>query len=76
MTDKYTYAPIKLDPSMNLNIGAEPYTFYTPPPIAGYWVFPGSTKGFETKFSVTDKPNWLHRKTMALLLGFRWEDMT
>ncbi len=50
-------------------------SFYLPPPTVGYWVLPGSEKGFETKFSMTGKPNRFHRMMMKLLLGWVWEDV-
>lgn len=45
-----------------------------PPPAAGWWVFPGSIPGCETKFAVPSKPSWYHRTMMRLLLGMKWED--
>lgn len=51
------------------------FSFYKPPPTVGYWVLPGSKKGFETKFSMTGKPNRFHRMMMKLLLGWIWEDV-
>lgn len=50
-------------------------SFYTPPPIVGYWVFPGSIKGGETKFAMCGKPNRLHRLMMKWVLGWVWEDV-
>ena len=50
-------------------------SFYAPPPVVGYWVFPGSKKGFETKFSMTGKPNWFHRLMMKWAFGWIWEDV-
>ena len=50
-------------------------SFYEPPPTVGYWVFPGSKKGFETKFSMTGKPNRFHRLMMKWVLGWVWEDV-
>lgn len=50
-------------------------SFYNPPPTVGYWVLPGSEKGFETKFSMTGKPNRFHRMMMKLALGWVWEDV-
>jgi hypothetical protein len=50
-------------------------SFYKPPPVIGYWLLPGSKKGFETKFSMTGKPNRFHRMMMKLAFGWVWEDV-
>jgi hypothetical protein len=50
-------------------------SFYAPPPVVGYWVFPGSKKGYETKFAMLGKPNRFHRLMMKLALGWVWEDV-
>ena len=64
-SDEFTFSSEK-----HIHIG-----FYKPPPYVGYWVFPGSAKGYETKFSMTGKPNWFHRMMMKWLLGWVWEDV-
>ena len=50
------------------------FTFIKPPPVVGYWIFPGSTAACATRFSVASKPSWFHRWTMRIVLGFKWED--
>ena len=50
-------------------------SFYAPPPVVGYWVFPGSKKGSETKFQMAGKPKWFHRLMMKWILGWVWEDV-
>ena len=50
------------------------FTFIKPPPVVGYWHFPGSTAACTTRLSVASKPSRLHRWTMRILLGFKWED--
>ena len=55
-------------------IDAKRYTIWTPPPPAGYWILPGSTSVSTIKFSMLAKPNWLHRKMMQWLMGWKWED--
>lgn len=50
-------------------------SFYAPPPVVGYWVFSGSKKGSETKFSMTGKPNWFNRLMMKWAFGWIWEDV-
>jgi hypothetical protein len=64
----------QIDPNAGLIVKSGQYTFHASPPVVGYWVFPGSVKGYATKFASVCKPNWLHRKTMELLLGFKLED--
>lgn len=54
-------------------LDAARYAIWTPP-IAGYWILPGSTSASSVKFSMLAKPNWLHRKMMQWLLGWKWED--
>lgn len=44
------------------------------PRPAGYWLLPGHDNGCGTRFSSPKKPNWLVRKMMRILLGFKWED--
>jgi len=63
-SDQFTFS------SKHLHLG-----FYKPPACVGYWVFPGSKKGYETKFSMTGKPNWFHRLMMKWLMGWVWEDV-
>lgn len=50
------------------------YTVLTPPPVVGWWILPGSIPTNCTKFSVRARPNWLHRKMMQWLMGWKWED--
>lgn len=70
------YQKVNLDDNYNLDIGSKGVlTFYQPPPIVGYWVFPGSKKGWETKFSMYGKPNPFHRWMMRWVLGWVWEDV-
>ena len=55
-------------------IDAKRYTVLTPPPPAGYWILPGSTSASSVNFSMPAKPNWVHRKMMQWLMGWKWED--
>lgn len=50
-------------------------SFYETPSIVGYWVLPGSKKGFGTKFGMIAKPNKFHRLMMQWMLGWVWEDV-
>ena len=45
------------------------------PNIAGYWILPGSNTFQKFSFAMPAKPNWFHRQTMRLLLGWKWEDV-
>ena len=49
-------------------------TITTPPPVVGYWVMPGSSKSWQTKFAAYEKPRWLVRKSMLWVFGWAWED--
>lgn len=51
-----------------------PWTLITPPPPVGWWILPGSIPSCQIKFSVPSKPNWLHRKMMQWLMGWKWEE--
>ncbi len=50
------------------------YSIWTQQPPAGYWIIPGSTYVKSIKFSMYAKPNWLHRKMMQWLMGWKWEN--
>lgn len=66
------YEHIKLDPAQGLNIG---YQIKPPPPIVGYWVLPPHDTAYKTKFAVyCSKPTWLHRTSLRIVLGIKWED--
>lgn len=58
----------------NNTIDAKRYILWTPPPPVGYWILPGSTSVSSIKFSMLTKPNWLHRKMMQWLMGWKWEN--
>lgn len=45
----------------------------TAPKIVGYWVMPGGTKSWYTKFAVYTKPRWHVRKMMLWIFGWDWE---
>ena len=47
----------------------------TLPNIVGYWILPGSNTFQKFTFAMPAKPNWFHRLTMRLLLGWKWEDV-
>lgn len=49
-------------------------TFSSPPPLVGYWVMPGGTATWYTKFAVYKKPRWHVRKMMLWVFGWDWED--
>lgn len=53
-------------------IDAARYAIWTPP-VAGWWILPGGIPNCQTKFATPSKPNWLHRKMMQWLMGWRWE---
>lgn len=53
---------------------ATEFIAYTPPTIAG-WYRLGEDKIQCIKFSVTKKPNIIHRYFMRILLGWYWEDV-
>lgn len=44
-----------------------------PQPV-GFWVLPGSLPGSETMFATAAKPNWFHRQTMRIFLGWHWKE--
>ncbi len=52
----------------------EKFQFIPMPPVKGYWIFPSSSPLYSIQFPVPQKPNWLHRKMMKLILGFDWKD--
>ena len=52
----------------------EPYKLYTPPPVVGWWVLPGSSGSFAFKIACYTKPRWFTIKMMKYILGFTWED--
>lgn len=54
--------------------GLGSFTFSSPPPPVGYWIMPGSTKTWQTKFAVYTKPRWHVRKMMLWVFGWDWED--
>jgi len=53
----------------------EPYKLYTPPPVVGWWVFPGSHGAHACKIACYTKPRWLNIKLMKSILGFGYEDV-
>ena len=54
--------------------GLGSFVLHTPPPVIGYWVMPGGTKAWQTKFAVYTKPRWHVRKMMLWVFGWGWED--
>ena len=44
------------------------------PKVVGWWVLPGGQNSAQIKFSVFVKPNWLHRKMMLWLMGWKYEE--
>ena len=50
------------------------YKIYEPPPpVVGWWVFPGSYRGHAFKIACYTKPRWITIKMMKLILEFRYE---
>ena len=54
--------------------GLGSFVLQTQPPVIGYWVMPGGTKSWYTKFAVYKKPRWHVRKMMMWVFGWDWED--
>lgn len=54
--------------------GLGSFTLSSPPPPVGYWVMPGGTATWYTKFAVYKKPRWHVRKMMLWVFGWDWED--
>ena len=54
-------------------LDASRYTLWKPT-VAGWWILPGSTSASGVNFSMPAKPNWVHRKMMQWLMGWKWED--
>lgn len=48
--------------------------FINAPNPVGWWVMPGSSGGFKTKFAAYTKPNALVRFSMKHVFGWKWED--
>lgn len=79
MTEQHEGATLKyehpnLDDAKQMYINAGAYQFNAPPPIAGYWVLPCQNTQYKTMFAGYSKPNWFHRMTMRLMIGWTWED--
>lgn len=55
-------------------VNASRYAIKVPPSAVGWWILPGSISEMSTKFSAYSKPNWLHRKMMLWLMGWKWEN--
>ena len=51
-------------------------TFVQGPKYVGYWIMPGSTEQYMTRFAATEKPRWLTRKMMWYIFEWKWEDAT
>jgi len=59
---------------MTFTAPAESISFLSHQPQAvGYWVMPGGTKDWYTKFAVYQKPRWHIRKMMLWVFGWDWE---
>jgi hypothetical protein len=64
------------------NTASQPYSFYVPPKYSGcYKIGPPKYSGcyriggnYGLSISIVKKPNWFHRKMMALCLGWEWID--
>jgi hypothetical protein len=52
----------------------EPYKLYTPPPVVGWWVLPGSSSYSAFKIACYTKPRWFTIKMMKYILDFTWKD--
>ena len=48
-------------------------TVHVPEPI-GYWQLPGSNELGGVRFPIFDKPSWLHRFFMRILMGWSYLD--
>ena len=53
------------------NTANQPYSFYAPPKYSGCYRIGGN---YGLSISIVKKPNWFHRKMMALCLGWEWID--
>jgi hypothetical protein len=53
----------------------EPYKLYTPPPVVGWWILPGSSGSSAVKIACYTKPRWVNIKMMKYILGFGYEDV-
>lgn len=49
-------------------------TFSKTPVPVGWWVMPGSTGSWKTKFGAYKKPNALVRFSMKYVFGWTWEE--
>ena len=49
-------------------------TVHVPEPI-GYWVLPGSNDQGGIRFHIYEKPYWVHRMFMRILMGWGYEDL-
>jgi hypothetical protein len=49
-------------------------TYCEPPKNVGWWVMPGSSKAYSTKFAAYEKPNALVRFSMKYVFGWTWEN--
>lgn len=45
-----------------------------PPRPVGYWVMPGGTASWQTKFAAYARPRWLTRVAMRHVFGWQYED--
>jgi hypothetical protein len=53
------------------NMDSRICSFYVPPKPSGFYRI-GGNHGLSISF--VKKPNWFHRKMMALCLGWEWQD--
>jgi hypothetical protein len=53
------------------NAATQPYSFYVPPKYSGFYRIGGN---YGLSISIVKKPNWFHRKMMALCFGWEWRD--
>jgi hypothetical protein len=56
----------------NIDPNSLDYTFVRPKDPAGYYTI---GRGDNCRFIVMDRPSWLRRKLMGILLDLHWVDM-
>jgi hypothetical protein len=65
----------KIDWSKSLPITHEPIlTFTEHPKPVGWWIMPGGSGAFKTKFGAYKKPSALVRFSMKHVFGWAWEN--
>lgn len=70
-SEKSTVIDWQSSPSMT---NSAVLTYTEPPKSVGWWVMPGGTDSWKTKFGAYKKPNFLVRFSMKYVFGWTWED--